>query len=50
MAGSILNRLRAELGFAFLDLAYEGSGDPNGPLRTMLANLRARRMESASSR
>jgi predicted CoA-substrate-specific enzyme activase len=43
MAGAILNRLRVELGFAFLDLSYEGSGDPNVPVRTMLANLRARR-------
>ena len=42
MAGAILNRLSVEMGFAYLDLAYEGSGDPNAPLRTMLANLRAR--------
>ncbi|MFC1707633.1 acyl-CoA dehydratase activase, partial [Planctomycetota bacterium] len=41
MAGAVLNRVRGDVGFAFLDIAYEGSGDPNAPVRTMLANLRS---------
>lgn len=42
---AILNRVKLDFNLPVISIAYEGSGDPNAPVRTMLQNLKRRGQE-----